>query len=186
MLLDGPFIHAMLLANSRNVDSQIVPGHHEFERTPYSIVIHHTAAHSDHINPRPSLHTVINGRPDLAGPLCNFLIGYDGSCTTITKGVAWHAGREEGPAPTARPGYGNGRSIGIEVDSDGTQKWSPEQYRAVLTLTRILCIRYGIPARRVKGHREICLPRGRKIDPRPTKMNLFRARLLVAKLRSAR
>lgn len=82
---------------------------------PEGVLIHHTGARASFSDPTPSLNTVINGRPDLAGPLCHVLIGWDGVCHIVAAGRANHAGTAlaSGPMPA---GDGNTMYVGIEVD----------------------------------------------------------------------
>ncbi|MEO5837776.1 MAG: peptidoglycan-binding protein, partial [Acidimicrobiales bacterium] len=54
------------------------------------LVDHHTAG--GRTGNAPSLNICINGRSDLPGPLCNVLIGRDGTCYVIAAGRANHAG----------------------------------------------------------------------------------------------
>lgn len=104
---------------------------------PEGTLNHHTAAVSR--TAVPSLSVVINGRSDLPGPLCNFLLGRDARCYCIALGKANHAGngsravldavRRGVPVP-ARPGpdevSGNYRLWGIEVENDGVgEPYSP-------------------------------------------------------------
>lgn len=83
--------------------------------SPYGVLMHHTGARSSRANPTPSMNTVINGRPDLPGPLCHLLVGYDGVVHIIAAGRTNHAGdaKASGPMPA---GDGNAMYIGIEVD----------------------------------------------------------------------
>ena len=124
-----------------------------------AIVCHHTAsAAGSNAN---SLGTVTNGRPDLAGPLCNYLLARDGTVYTIAGGVAWHAG-----ATIDDSLYSNSHAIGIEAENNGVnEKQSEKQVDAYARLCAAICKAFNIPASRVKGHKEICYPKGRKIDP---------------------
>ena len=77
-----------------------------------SVMCHHTAG------PRtgnyPSLNVVTHGRPGIAGPLCNYGIGRDGTIYVVAAGRANHAGR------VAKTMWSNTRSIGIEAENTGT------------------------------------------------------------------
>lgn len=54
--------------------TRAVPGSFD----PIGVLWHHTNARSSASNPVPSLDNVIEGRPDLVGPLCHALLGYAG------------------------------------------------------------------------------------------------------------
>jgi hypothetical protein len=90
---------------------------------------HHTGTHTSYSNPNPTLNMCIQGRPDLSGPLCQVLIGYDGVCWVIAAGRANHAGTNNGHGPYTS-GDGNAQSFGWELDYNGTQDPSPEQVDA--------------------------------------------------------
>lgn len=135
-----------------------------------SIVCHHTAGKAT--GNAPSLGTVTNGRSDLAGPLAQLFLARDGTVYVVSNGVAWHAG-----ATFDDSTYGNSWAIGIEAENSGSQTWPPDQVAAYAKLCALLCKHYNIPVDRVKGHKEICKPVGRKIDPAglPGDMSGFRA-----------
>jgi hypothetical protein len=122
------------------------------------IVIHHTAgaATGDY----PSYNVVRNGRSDLAGPLAQLGCGRSGRMYVFSNGVAWHAGA------TLQPWMDNFHAIGIEVESTGTGvEWPLVQTHAAAKAAAALCRKYGVPSSRVLGHKEICSPPGRKVDP---------------------
>lgn len=137
-----------------------------------SIICHHTAGSAT--GNYPSLNVVTNGRSDLAGPLAQLGLGRDGTVYVISNGVAWHAGATINDAI-----WGNTHAIGIEAENTGTQPWPPEQVEAYAKLCAILCRHYGLDVDRVKGHKEICYPAGRKVDPAglPGDMNGLRDRI---------
>lgn len=122
------------------------------------IVIHHTAGAPT--GDYPSLNVVRNGRTGLPGPLAQLGVGRSGRVYTISNGVAWHAG-------TVRETWMNNyHAIGIEVESVGTgPEWPSVQVHATAKLVAALCKRYGVPVSRVLGHKEVCSPVGRKVDP---------------------
>lgn len=135
--------------------------------TVRSVICHHDAARQS-----PStFNTVIqNGRADLPGPLAHFALRRDGTIHVVAAGMAYHAG-----AVTDSSIYGNSHSIGIEAGNDGVgEPWPDVQLRAYRALCAELCKAFGLPASRVKGHKEICYPKGRKIDPRGIDMSAFR------------
>lgn len=138
-----------------------------------SIICHHTAGPLN--GTYPSLNTVTNGRPGLAGPLAQLGLGRDGTVYVISNGVAWHAG-----ATIDDSVYGNSWSIGIEAENNGVgEVWPDVQVNAYAKLCAVLCKHYNLPVSRVKGHKEICRPAGRKIDPAnlPGDMNGLRGRI---------
>lgn len=87
------------------------------------ILWHHTATNRSAFikDPNPTTCTLVNGRSDLAGPLCNLQLGRDGSVTIIATGVANHAGK--GSAPGFPANTGNHYLIGIEMESSGIAPW---------------------------------------------------------------
>lgn len=127
----------------------------------------------------PSLNICINGRPDVAGPLCNFLIGRSGLVVGITDGEANHAGtgdpdvltrmRADLP-PKSRPGPDQANTnarkylIGFECENNGTgEPWGAVQLDAMARCNAAFCDHYGWdPMTRVIGHKEWTT---RKIDP---------------------
>ena len=129
--------------------------------TPKSIVAHHTAGASAARNGKdyPSLGVVRDGRRDLPGPLAQIGLGRNGTVYVIASGRANHAGR------TNDQRFGNAKSIGIEAENSGNEPWPLAQYAAYALLCKALCVAYGIPVDLVRGHKEICWPRGRKPDP---------------------
>lgn len=138
-----------------------------------SIICHHTAGAAT--GNFPSLNVVRNGRPGLAGPLAQLGLARDGTVYVISNGAAWHAG-----ATVNDSIYGNSWSIGIEAENTGTgEVWPEVQVNAYAKLCAILCKHYNVPVDRVKGHKEICSPVGRKIDPAnlPGDMSGLRARV---------
>lgn len=137
-----------------------------------SVICHHTAGAAT--GNAPSLNVVVNGRSDLAGPLSQLFLARDGTVYVVSNGVAWHAG-----ATIDDSIYGNSYAIGIEAENTGSQPWPPVQVEAYAKLCALLCKHYDIPVDRVKGHKEICKPAGRKIDPAglPGDMSGHRARV---------
>ena len=143
-------------------------------KTPKSVICHHTAGPWGGGN-YPSLNTVRNGHPHLKGPLAQLGLGRDGTVYVISNGLSWHAGEVYEPSV-----YGNYYAIGIEAENAGTgQPWPDVQVKAYARLCAALCKAYGIPVSRVKGHKEVCKPKGRKIDPNglPGDMAGHRARV---------
>lgn len=124
------------------------------------VVVHHTATSNSSSGDYPSLAIVRDGRSDLAGPLAQLGVGRSGKVYVIANGVAYHAGA------TLYTYQNNQHSIGIEVESagDGTP-WPSAQVNAVVRTCAALCKRYDLTSLRVQGHKEVCSPVGRKVDP---------------------
>ena len=82
----------------------------------------------------PALGTVINGRPDLNGPLCNVLLARNGDCYIIAAGTANHAGT--GGWRTS----GNSSVLGIEAENNGVgEPWPAHQIDAYVRLCAAMC-----------------------------------------------
>ena len=122
-----------------------------------AVICHHTAGAAT--GNMPSLKVVTNGRADLAGPLCNLALGRDGTVYVVAAGVAYHAGA------VTQTTFDNWHAIGIEAEATGTAKWPEVQMDAYARLCRALCDHYKVPVTRVLGHKEVCKPKGRKVDP---------------------
>lgn len=90
--------------------------------TPKGSVDHHTAGAAS--GNAPSLRICINGRSDLPGPLCNVLVGRDGTCYVVAAGRANHAGKGGWRGLT-----GNSTVYGVERENVGTpaEPWTDEQ-----------------------------------------------------------
>ena len=140
---------------------------------PIGVLWHHTAATSSASNPHPALNICINGRPDLAGPLCQALVDYHGVFHVISAGRCNHAGqaRASGPIPA---GDGNTMLVGWEIDYNGVnQQMTPAQYNASLKATVAVLRRLGRDASYARGHRETSVTG--KIDPSFIDLNVMRA-----------
>lgn len=138
------------------------------------VVGHHTAGGST--GELPSLRTLINGRSDLPGPLCNCGLARSGTVYAVASGRANHAGQGDW-----RGLSGNSSVLGIEAENDGRQDWPAAQLRAYDIL--IAALLYGIQRDSgwYCGHKEWAKPKGRKIDPHTLSMDEMRVR--VSKLR---
>ena len=104
---------------------------------------HHTGTTTSESNPAPTLNTCIHGRPDLEGPLCQGLIGYDGTIYVIAAGRANHAGNHSGWGPYTSARDGNDQMVGFEIDYDGTQKMSSAQKTAATKASAVVLRRRG-------------------------------------------
>jgi N-acetylmuramoyl-L-alanine amidase len=111
--------------------------------SPYGVLQHHTGSTASYSNPFPTKNTLINGRPDLSGPLCQVGIGYDGVCHMIAAGRANHAGACNGWGPFSSSQDGNAQLVGFEIDYDGTQSISPEQRDAATMAGAAVLRRFG-------------------------------------------
>lgn len=87
---------------------------------PRGFLWHHTAGPLN--GAAPSLGVCINGRSDLPGPLCNVMLGRDGTVYVVAAGRANHAG-----AGSWRGLTGNASVYGLEVENVGTpaEPWQP-------------------------------------------------------------
>lgn len=133
-----------------------------------AIVVHHTAGPAT--GDAPSLRVVRDGRPDLAGPLSHLLLARSGGVHVVAAGLCWHSGA------TLAPWQANRFAIGIEAEHTGRpgDPWPPDQYAALVRLARRLADHYRVPYARILGHKEVCSPKGRKVDP-TFPMDPFRA-----------
>ena len=141
--------------------------------SPMGVVFHHTTS-----NPAsgatPALGTVVNGRPDLSGPLCNVLIGRDLSVNLVAAGYANHAG-EGGPFRSVPLNSGNRYFVGIEVENNGIgEPWSDDLLATVAQVTAVCLSHFDQSADWVIGHKEWTT---RKIDPAVVEMDRFRHRV---------
>lgn len=133
------------------------------------ILWHHTATNraAYATSNAPTVQMTMNGRSDLAGPLCNITFGRDGTVYLVAAGLANHAGR--GYAPGIPKDAGNYYLIGIEMESSGIAPWdwTADQIRVAPYLGAALERAYlqGIPEdeRLQLGHKEYSSEG--KIDP---------------------
>jgi hypothetical protein len=129
------------------------------------VIDHHTAATNDITS------MLINGRSDLPGPLCNWELQEYGRWGLIASGRANHAGEAT---------VSSSESYGIEAT--GPQNYPdvygpaafPGNYDSYTVGNACILAAMGITdISRLKGHKEIAVPAGRKIDPY-TDMNQMR------------
>lgn len=165
---------------------------------PRFVVNHHTVGGTGPTDQR-DVDEMIRGRPDLEGPLCNFLLGKDGTVHLVAFLRARHAGpgarrvfdevsRGVAPSGDARArgfkdsdkAHGNRHSWGIEVDHPGDDTaYPPVQVEALVRLNAALCRLGGWTADRCIHHREWTR---RKID---MSMRADLRALVAARLRPA-
>lgn len=109
------------------------------------VLWHHTATHRSRFDnsDAPTLSMCLNGRSDLAGPLCNIVFGRNGTVYLVAAGVANHAGA--GSAAGIPTNMGNHYLIGIEMESSGIAPWdwTPDQLRVAPYLGAALERSYG-------------------------------------------
>lgn len=141
--------------------------------TIQGVMCHHTASKPG--ANAPSLNTVIHGRSDLPGPLCQICLGRDGTAYIVAAGIANHAGRGIWHGNS----NGNSRFMGIEAENSGVgEPWPEKQVDAYARICAAVAKYRRFGAEMVCGHKEYCLPHGRKIDPNHGfDMVLFRARV---------
>jgi hypothetical protein len=125
------------------------------------VLCHHTAGPLT--GNAPSLKTIVNGRPDLPGPLSHLHLARDGTFTIIAAGRCSHAGIGSWHGVTS----GNANFIGIEAENagDGTDPWPDVQMEAYAKGVAAILKHAGAPVIMCVGHKEYALPPGRKIDP---------------------
>lgn len=139
-------------------------------------IIHHTATA---FGTAPA--ALVDGRSDLAGPLCNYAGNADGSITVIAANPANHAGasggRSMGPLPVTSTF--NKRVLGLEIVYPGTVPMRDAQYHAALVWARVVAdVVGGGDIQRVRAHAETSVTG--KWDPgdapgRTINMDAFRA-----------
>jgi hypothetical protein len=139
-------------------------------------IVHHTATG---YGTAPAI--LVNGRSDLAGPLCNYAGNADGSVTVIAANPANHAGasggRSMGPLPVTSTF--NKRVMGMEIVYPGDQPMTAAQLRTARIWARTVVdvLGYGDP-QRARAHAETSITG--KWDPgyaagKTIDMNAFRA-----------
>jgi hypothetical protein len=130
-------------------------------RVVEGVVGHHTATADSAPGDYPSLDIVTHGRPDLDGPLCNLGLGRSGTVYVVAAGCAYHAGASRWL------GYYdlNDEFLGIEAESAGTGGWTDAQRDAYPKLVAALLRYMSRGVDRYAGHKDVCVPAGRKIDP---------------------
>lgn len=154
---------------------------HGDEGEVLGVLCHHTCGplHGD----LPDLKVLVDGRPDLGGPLCNLGLGRSGAYYMIAAGKGWHAGAGNWLGVTD----GNAHLIGIEAENAGTNDshgqptdpWPAVQMDAYKRGVAAILKHIGAHPTMCAGHKEFALPHGRKDDPN-FDMAAFRAD--VAKL----
>jgi peptidoglycan hydrolase-like protein with peptidoglycan-binding domain len=118
----------------------------------------------------PTLHLLVEGRADLAGPLAQLGLGRDGTFYVIAAGLCNHAGTGAFEGIT----QGNTHLIGIEAENTGLagDAWPEVQLRAYQHGVAALLRHVGRPVDFCIGHKEWAPHR--KNDP-SFDMETFRA-----------
>lgn len=104
-------------------------------------LVHHTASPSSPARPFPTRRMLIEGRPDLHGPLTNvggpWCEPHDPWLHVVAAHPANHAGASGGRAmgPLPRTSLFNRHVLGLEIDYAGTAPMAPGQARAALIFT---------------------------------------------------
>jgi hypothetical protein len=135
-----------------------------------SLIIHHTATGgtADY----RSLKMVTDGRGEpnpLDGPLCNWGGGRMGTLFLVAAGSANHTGA------TKELWQSNQYASGFEAENNGIgEPWSVPLKLTMTIWAQEMRREFGVPRPRVLGHREVCVPVGRKIDPANFDMNQYR------------
>lgn len=105
-----------------------------------ALTVHHTGTATSLVNARPTLPTLVTGRPDLPGPLAPFSVAADGTVIVIAAGRCNHAGRVGKSGVLGMPygADGNALAMGDEVDTSGTQPLPEAQRRAMAIAHRVV------------------------------------------------
>jgi hypothetical protein len=157
---------------------------------PYGQAIHHDAL-SEAVSDARALQIMIEGRPDLNGPLCNDWQDSDGVVHLVAWGNANHAGRNEADVhrrlkaglaplgdarldPDEDTVIGNSFLWGRECRNagDGRDPW--EQLADMGRASAAIADCFGWSTQAIAGHRELTK---RKIDPAGFSMFDFRAQV---------
>ena len=126
------------------------------------VICHHTAGPRN--GNMPSMNTLLDGRPDLPGPLAQLGIGRDGTLYVIAAGRCNHAGIGSWQGVAT----GNSSFIGIEAENTGLSNdtpWPDVQMDAYRRGVAAILKHIGKTADFCAGHKEYALPKGRKDDP---------------------
>lgn len=117
---------------------------------------HHTGSTTSASNTHPTLRLLIEGRPDLPGPLAPWTVGYDGVVYVLAAGRCNHAGRVGKRVPYAAFGVdGNAIFMGDEIDTNGTQTMPQVQREAVAMTNAVYSKRMKTDLERVHRHEDI-------------------------------
>lgn len=138
---------------------------HGDEGTVRGIICHHTCGplHGEMLD----LNVIVEGRPDLGGPLAQLALGRTGIFHIVAAGKCWHAGRGLWKGISD----GNAHFIGIEAENTGelagprADPWPEVQLDAYARGCAAILTHIKAPVFMCIGHKEWALPKGRKDDP---------------------
>ncbi|MEY4582243.1 MAG: hypothetical protein RL701_6946 [Pseudomonadota bacterium] len=135
-------------------------GRREFGQT-LGVLCHHTAGPGKHKGNMPTLRMLVEGRPNLRGPLAQLGLGRDGTYYVVAAGVANHAGDGSALGIT----NGNDHFIGIEAENTGhaDDPWPEVQLDAYRRGCAAILQHVGLRAEHCVGHKEYAPTR--KSDP---------------------
>lgn len=128
-----------------------------------AIIGHHTAGPLT--GDRPSLGTVVNGRPGLTGPLGQLFLARSGVWVVIA------AGKSNSNGKVTDLSYSNAHTLNIEAEAAGLgpkkapADWPAVQYNSYAKGVAALLNHLKLPTARHLGHKEVAAPLGRKTDP---------------------
>lgn len=123
-------------------------------RKPNFVIIHHTAQDSL----EQTIRTFTLPRAQVSS---HYVVSKDGTIVQMLNDYlrSWHAGRGKWGHDTDL----NSSSIGIELDNNGSEPFSPAQIESLLSLLKRLKHDYNIPTANFIGHADIAP--ARKVDP---------------------
>lgn len=105
-------------------------------------IFHHTASGQSSGLDVVTLNMCTYGRSDLAGPLCQLMLGRSGTVYVVAAGLANHAG--SGYVPGIPRNAGNWWLLGTEMESDGiSNDWTEAQLRVMPHLGAAIEEGYG-------------------------------------------
>jgi hypothetical protein len=118
---------------------------------------HHTGTQTSASRKMPTLRTLIEGRPDLPGPLSQKGIGYDGTVYVIAAGRSNHAGKVGKRGVTGMPlgADGNAIALGNEVDTNGTQTLPKAQRDALAKVNAVDLLHFKRGTSYLHRHQDI-------------------------------
>ncbi len=126
-------------------------------RKPNYVILHHTAQNSIG-------HTLTTFTLPRTQVSSHYVISRDGEVFQMLNDFyrAWHGGAGKWGNTSDL----NSSSIGIELDNNGFEEFSPAQVTSLIQLLKVLKERHKIPDANFIGHSDIAP--GRKVDPNPT------------------
>ena len=118
---------------------------------------HHTGTQTSASKTMPTLRTLIEGRPDLAGPLAPKGIGFDGTVYVIAAGRCNHAGKvgKRGVPGMPYGADGNAIAMGNEVDTNGTQAMPKAQRDALAKVNAVDLMHFKRGTEYLHRHQDI-------------------------------